>query len=156
EQSGLAFDAGEPVENGTAAQAAARRTGVTPSGAVVVVGAAATAKLNAHKHLSSAPGALGDALHSAGKRTAAVGNSDGGLPSSVNGVARPAALGVMDANGSVDSGDVSDRMLTEDPGAPYGRHADNAALLGAFDEAQRSADVIAVDSGDADRAIKFA
>ena len=156
EQSGLAFDAGEPFENGTAADAAARRTGITPRGDVVVLGAAATLKRNAHKHLSSEPGALGDALHEGGKRTAAVGNGDGGLPSSVNGISRPAPLAVMDSAGAVDAGDVSTGLLTDDPSAPYGRRADEAAVLAAFDRARATADVIAVDSGDASRAISFA
>src|SRR5205085_8307429 len=111
---------------------------------------------NDGKHLSSRPGALGDALHRAGRRTAAVGNSDNGLPSSVDGTARPAPLGVMDGAGVVDAGDVSTALLTEDPSAPYGHRADQAAMVTAFDRAVTKADVVAVDSGDADRALRFA
>src|SRR5207253_11270283 len=70
--SGDAYDAGQPFENGTAAQALARRTGRGVGGRVVVVGGPETVRANEGKHLPTLPGALGDALHRAGLRPAAV------------------------------------------------------------------------------------
>jgi len=66
---GRAYDASTPLENGTAAQAVARRVGRPVEGDVVVVDGPATVRANQGKHLSSLPGALGEAMQKAGRRT---------------------------------------------------------------------------------------
>jgi hypothetical protein len=147
-----AYDASEQAgtEPGTAAEALARRTGVAPKGDVAVVGAPATGLLNQGKHLSSQPGALGDALHAAGKRTAVVGNADLGTSTD-----RPAAAALMDSKGEVDSGTVSSALLAPDAAAPFGVRADPAAVVRATQVALQEADVVVVDSGDMDRSAHF-
>src|SRR5438093_868364 len=91
---GLAYDAEAPLEGGTAREAAARRVVGDVPGDVVVVGAPAGTRANAGKHLTSLPGALGQALHDAGKRTAVVGNADDpAAPDGRHRILRPAADG---------------------------------------------------------------
>ena len=154
---GAAYDAGTPLEGGTAADALLRRTGVPPRGEVVLVGAPATARLNEGRHLSSAPGALGDALRRAGLRTAVVGNADTGVVvANRPPILRPAAVALTDSAGSVDVGAVGPQLLTNDAGAPFGVRADPDAVLSAVRSALRRADVLLVDPGDLDRAAQFA
>jgi hypothetical protein len=148
-RSAVAFNATAVVEGGSARDAALRRTGTAPTGQVLVLGAASTVKLNAGKHLSSAPGALGDALHAAGKTTGATGNGDAGpLSTQRGGISRPAALGVMDHNGSVDFGTVGPELLQADAAAPFGHRAAAVSIP--------QGDVVAIDPGDMERAIEFA
>jgi hypothetical protein len=152
EQGGLAFDADEMVEGGTAAAALSRRIRVEADGDVVVLGAPAVSRLNRNKHLPSQPGALGAALRGAGKRTAVVGNADlgaavPGLPSR----SRPVGAALMDRLGVVDGGTVAPSLLVRDEDAPFGRHSDPEAMERALDAAVASSDVVLIDSGDMDR-----
>jgi hypothetical protein len=156
EQGGYAFDDGESVEGGSAAGALHRRTGRPVDGEVAVVGAPATIRLNRNKHLPSEPGALGDALHEAGKRTAVVGNADTGYPLLPPSRSRPVGVALMDSHGVVDFGSVGSSLLLEDANAPFGKQADFVRLEQVFGRAADEADVILVDSGDLDRAAVFA
>lgn len=154
---GDAHDAGADLEGGTAAEALARRSGRTPSGEVVVVGAPAVARLNEGRHLPSFPGALGDALARAVRRTAVIGNAD--LPRELPrrpARQRPAAVALMTSGGSVDAGTVGDDLVDLDPRAPFGLRADADAVLAAFEAELPDADVVLVDPGDTDRAAEFA
>src|SRR5206468_12690566 len=128
---------------------ALRRRGGGPGrgGDIAVVGAAATTRLIHGRHLSSEPGALGEALHTRGLRAAAVGAADR-APGQAE---RPAALAVMDRRGWVDTGQV-DGLLRHDPAAPFGLSADADAVTQATRRALASADVVVVDPGDMDRA----
>jgi len=154
---GLALDGESTIEGATAREALARRTGKKIDGEVAVVGAPASRKLNDGRFLTSYPGALGDALHRAGKRTAVIGNADTGYALGERAsVLRPAAIAVMDGTGSVDEGTVSRDLLEVDVTAPFGFAADPAAVLGDFEDALASSDVILVDPGDIDRAAEFA
>lgn len=153
---GFAFDADSVLEGGSAAQALERRTGRPVTGEVAVVGGPATRKLNDGRHLTSAPGALAEALHRAGKRTAVVGNADTGYPlGERSSILRPAAIAMMDAGGSVDVGAVSRDLLRPDPAAPFGYAANDRAVLAEVERALREADVVLVDAGDIDRAAEF-
>ena len=156
-QGGYAFDAESPLEGGTAGQALERRTGRVPAGEVAVVGAAAVTRLNDGRHLPSAPGALGDALRRAGRRTAVVGNADigGPLPGRPS-LLRPAPIALMESDGSVDAGHVGDGLVVGDAGAPFGRRADPEAVGREVRAALAEADVVLVDPGDMDRAAEFA
>jgi hypothetical protein len=123
----------------------------------VVVPAAARARAQAGANLSSLPGALGDALHAAGKRTGVVGNAD--TPSGLAGLPglhpdrRPVAIGLMDHSGRVDVGAVQpEDVLMTDSTAAFGERADPDAMVAKTTEAMRQADVVLVDSGDLDRA----
>src|SRR5207244_5453675 len=116
DQAAAAYDAGEPLEGGTAAQALARRTGRAASGGAVVVGGSpAAGRLNHGRHLSSEPGSLGDTLVAAGKRVGVVGNAD--MAVRVPGrppVSRPAATAVMTGGGVVADGSVSAARVHHD------------------------------------------
>lgn len=154
-----AFGVDDPYyEGGPAGEVAARRTGRAPTGEIVVVGYPTIVRQIAGRRLSSEPGALGDALHAAGLRTAVVGNADN--PGSLLPVSptfeRPVAIALADRTGSVDTGDVSRDLLRADPGAPFGTRFDESRMLAATEEAVASADVIAIDGGDLDRAASYA
>ncbi len=154
---GLAFDADSVLEGGTAAEALARRTGITPTGEVVVVGGPAVRKLNDGRFLTSRPGALADALHRAGMRAGVVGNADTGYTLSRRAsVLRPAAVAVMDGTGSVDVGVVSRELLQPDSSAPFGYGADDGVVMSEFVRAMADAEVVVVDPGETDRAAEFA
>ncbi|MDQ6728506.1 MAG: glycosyltransferase [Actinomycetota bacterium] len=144
--------AGSRVRAGEAADDA-----VADSGRVLVPAAAAL-RTGAGRYLPTLPGALGDALHAAGRRTAVVGNADlapglagpqaAGYPT----ISRPAAVALMDHTGLVDAGTVAPGdLLVDDPHAPFGRRADIPAVVDRVDAALARADVVLVDPGDFDR-----
>ncbi|HEX9994681.1 MAG TPA: glycosyltransferase [Acidimicrobiales bacterium] len=142
----------DPVEGATAREALERRTGEPAPGEVVVLGAPA-AITGAGDEVSSLPGALGDALHAAGLRTAVVGVGDTVDPSGNVVVRRPAGVAVMDGAGSVDLGSVDgSSLLVDDPAAPFGIRADAGSVLAAVDAALTGAEVVVVDPGDTERA----
>ena len=144
--------AGSRVQAGPAADAAVGRDGA------VLVPAAAEIRAGAGRHLPSLPGALGDALHAAGRRTAVVGTADLApglselsIPGHPN-VARPAAVALMDSRGIVDGGSVSaDGLLIDDRPAPFGQRADVDAVADRTLAALAGADVVLVDPGDLER-----
>lgn len=111
--------AGAKVRAG--AEVGAATEGATGQGAIEVPGAARTIRANRRRNVSSPPGALGDALHRAGLRTAVVGNG---------------AVALMDSEGSVDAG----RVDTDVRGDPAALRAEVAAALSV-------ADVVLVDPG---------
>jgi hypothetical protein len=155
---GLAQGGSTPLEGGTAAEASARRTGRPASGEVVVLGGPATIALNSGKHLPSEPGALGEALHRAGLKTAVVGNADnvGSLDPRSPRLFRPAAIALMDRAASVDHGAV-DRagLLVADPSAPFGHRAAEDQVVSEATRAIAAADVVIVDPGDLERATEY-
>ncbi|MCL2818890.1 MAG: hypothetical protein FWD41_04115, partial [Actinomycetia bacterium] len=71
---------------------------------------------------------LGSAIEDAGGVTAALGNSDLGFTSSAARQMRPAAIVVMDTEGTVALGSVSAELLTLDFTAPYGLRTDTDEL----------------------------
>jgi len=144
--------AGSRVHAGAAADAAVGRDGA------VVVPAAGEIRAGAGRHLPTLPGALGDALHAAGRRTGVVGTadlapglSDLSIPGHPN-VARPAAVALMDRNGVVDGGSVSaEELLVDDRPAPFGQRADVGTVAARSLAALASADAVLVDPGDLQR-----
>ena len=151
---GGAYDASTPLENGTAAEALARRVGRPVQGEVVVVDGPATVRANQGKHLSSLPGALGEAMQKAGRRTAAVGNADiGAIGGRQPVTSRPAAVAVMDGVSAVNAGAVEPAdVLVEDPASPFGQRADAGKVADQTAAALQQADVVVVDTGDVERA----
>ena len=151
---GAAYDAGAALENGTAAEALARRVGHGVSGEVVVIDGPATVRANQGKHLSSLPGALGEAMEKAGRKTAAVGNADIGAVDGRQPVtSRPAAIAVMDAVSAVDRGAVQpDDVLVDDPASPFGVKADPGKIVAETTGALQDADLVVIDTGDVERA----
>lgn len=112
----------------------------------------------AGRNLSSPPGALGEALHAAGLRTAVVGNAD--IPAGLvivdgsgrprRGRLRPALAALADREGRVDVVDAAD-LLMNDPASPFGLRADINAVVVATQSALDRADVVLVDPGDMTR-----
>jgi hypothetical protein len=149
-----AYPADAPVENGTAAEVSARRVGRPPRGDVVVAGYPQAVLALRGARASSEPGALGDALRAAGRRTAVVGNADAPGVAALPGleVNRPVAMALADRRASVGSGVVDRSLLVADPTAPFGVRADAGAVVAAVRRALADADVVAVDPGDLDRA----
>lgn len=98
-----------------------------------------------------APGALGDALHLLGMKTAVVGNSD--IPMEP---AREAALIAAASNGIVDFGNVGKRINRRDPEAPFGMAANSERIIAEFRRVLPKADFIVVDVGDTLRAADYA
>lgn len=142
--------AGARVRAGPEAAAAA---GTRP----VRVPEAPSVRSEAGRHLSTRPGALGQALHAAGLRTAVVGTAD--LAPGLTGAddlgrpLRPVAVALMDEGGLVDAGTVEPgELLVADPEAPFGRRADPDAMVSATRAALGGAEVVLVDPGDLDRA----
>lgn len=158
-----AYDLEQRLEVGTAAEAYSRSMGVQPGeAAIAYLGLARVLRANTLSTLSTVPGALGQAVVSAGGATAAVGNSDGGYAEGEMRRSRPAAVLAMDARGLVDFGDVSTTLLSESEDAPYGIATDMQALQAAFADALTRLQVhggpglLVVDPGDAERALTFA
>ena len=149
---GARVQAGEPAEDAHNAAA--------PVGGVIVTGGL-EARRTAGPHVSSKPGALGDALHAAGLRTAVVGNSDtpsglAGLPG-LHPVRRPTAVALMDHTGRVDAGTVeANDLMVGDRAAPFGERSDADRIVAATVDALATADVVLADPGDLDRAADLA
>ncbi|MFQ5808601.1 MAG: hypothetical protein ACE5JM_03190, partial [Armatimonadota bacterium] len=96
-------------------------------------------------------GALGEALHGAGLRTAVLGNADRGEVQLRPG--RAAVTIAMDSRGIVDSGDVGLGLLRVDPNNPIRVQADVPALVGKLAECAPHSDLIVIESGDTVRAV---
>jgi hypothetical protein len=88
------------------------------------------------------PGELGTALHAAGLKTAAVGNSDAETRH------REIATIAMDKDGLVDFGDVGPSMVTPDPTAPLGARTNVSRLLAEAQRCLKLADFTAIELGD--------
>jgi hypothetical protein len=73
---GLAFDAGEPLPPGRAAEAYRHRSPPVPAGGVVSVAGPDLSRDARGRHRGARIGALGDALERAGVARAVVGNAD--------------------------------------------------------------------------------
>ena len=145
---GLAFDASTTFQGAPSGAPLASPTDSGLVTGVAVVGLADVARRAGGRHLPTAVGALGDALHAAGRHTAVVGRADlyGAQP------ARPVALALTDSSGAVDSGSVdSPALLTEEPTATGGVAANGAGIVARTLAELERADVVAVDGGDMDR-----
>ena len=118
---GLALDATQPFENGSAREAFARRCGCRTAGAAVVhLDMAQVRAYNDQLLYGSAAGLLGHALHRAGLTTAVIANADTAVEPDDEERHREAALAVSDLRGRVDAGTVGADLVHEDPTAPFG------------------------------------
>lgn len=141
----------EIVEGSPAIDVVERRSGKRPNGAVVVPDVARLLR-GAGAHVDSRPGALGHALHEAGRTTAVVANSDRVDANGDIDRRAPAALAVVSSTGAVDKGDVSRDLLAKSNDLPFGVTADRKRILAAFQDVAPVADVTVVDPGETDRA----
>jgi len=144
---GFGFSASDRFQNGPAATEYENRTGRSaPSEAVVHLGIIRIKKQNAGLPYPAVPGALGTALHSAGFKTAVLGNAD--VSSALR---RQVVTIAMDQNGLVDYGRVDDRMLAGKSGFPGGLHTDYAKMLQELKEVSNQASFIVIETGDLSR-----
>lgn len=98
------------------------------------------------------PGALGQALGAAGRRSAVVANADVLGPTGARRPHREAALALMDEAGRVDAGTVGPELAVTDPGVGGGLRTDIDATLAAFSAAWSAADVVLLEASDLARA----
>jgi hypothetical protein len=152
---GVAADRKERFEGSPAIDVLERRSGHRPEGQVIVPAIPAIRR-SAGAHIDSRPGALGDALHSAGLRTAIVANADTVGSDDLVNPGAPAALAVTSGSGVVDLGDVSHRLVKKNPEVPFGIEFDDAAALGEFRRVVSDAAVTVVDPGETERASSYA
>lgn len=151
--------AGIPTyEEANAGEAHLRRTGYqAPSDALVNLGwgmlqSAAPGDLKSWRY-----GALADAIHTAGGRTAAIGSSDTVPIPAVGLPLREWAVAATDAHGIIDTGDVSNRLLARDMEAPFGVRENRKAILQSLDAAlaDSSVELLAIEWGDTRRAAYY-
>ncbi len=141
-------DIREDYFNVTAGELYRRRTGLTPKpGEIVHLQMAKILRLNAEQKYPNRPGALGQALHEAGLKTAVIGNADTDVP--LHG--RQAALIAMDQYGRVDTGLVDHNIIKKDAKSIWGFSTNYQALWQAYLKYRRQADLLVIELGDTAR-----
>lgn len=144
---------------GTKVHADAAAAAVAPTGGNGRVVDAEALRAGAGRGVANRPGALGDALRDAGRRTAVVGNADvppGLVNVRLDGQVRPTrfhplAAALADGTGRVDVASVGTALLRDDPTAPFGVRADPDVVVDLARRALDGADVVLVDPGDLTR-----
>ncbi len=157
-----AYSADERYEYGSAGEAYERMTGRSAGDrSIVYLGIPVTARKNLELSSEVSLGILGQTIEDAGGVTAALGNSDVGYATGEQRQVRPAALAAMNASGGVHLGDVSQRLIQEDPDAPFGIRTNLGAFETSLDtlfsktsQSEKPA-LIVLDAGDGYRAVKF-
>jgi hypothetical protein len=153
-------------EEGAASIAFARRTDrVARPGNLVNLGwgqlvqtaANNTDGLRKDESRSSPLGALAQAMHRAGGKTATLGSGDIAVSLQASTPLREWSLLACDGNGVVDAGDVSARLLARDKAAPFGLRANRKAVLRTLDGLFRNGQtgLVAVEWGDTRRAQEY-
>jgi hypothetical protein len=148
-----AFEVDAELENDTAKDVAARRYGRTRPGSIVATDLALLTRRFIGPDYGAKLGALGEAVHDAGLRTAVVAAGDREPNPDEDTVRRAAAISIADRSGMIDAGTVSG-LLRPDAEAPFGVRTDPEAFADAFADAL-DADVIVVDPGETQRADEF-
>jgi hypothetical protein len=149
------FSADAELENGKAADVAARRYGIKRRGAFFQTELTTLTQRFVGADYGAVLGAFGESLHEAGKKTAVVAAGDQNLAGTIDGMRRAVGLAVADDAGMIDSGQVSD-LLVGDPTAPFGVRTDPRRFEEATNEALEDADVVAIDPGETLRADEYA
>jgi hypothetical protein len=151
------MSADEPIGRGrvTAAEVFVQRTRVVPEGVGILdIGLPKALAALAGTPAEGRLGLLGDALRQRGLLTSAIGCSDCPGEATYNESVRWSAAIAMSSAGTVDSGDVSRRMLAADSGSPFGVRTDPGQVLAWLDLllADERVALVVVDSGDTYRA----
>ncbi|MGE5594145.1 MAG: hypothetical protein ACM3X3_10765, partial [Betaproteobacteria bacterium] len=153
-ETGHAFNSDEMVEGTSAAVAFARNTraAAPPPGSVVHPYIALIARANSDSSYHIVPGALGEALRLAGKRTAVFGNSD--TPGHLG---RYAAAIAMDSRGVVGLCDVGHDTVMRRDDFPGGMVTNIELVAGLVRDAVTAgkADLVVVESGDTSRVERY-
>lgn len=147
--SGLAFQRGESFEGTPAADVFSLRTGREPAeGEVFFLGLPGLLARNAALPYDAEVGLLGASLADAGFERAVIGNADHQESLFERDYQRGAAVALMDDEGTVAAGDVTDRIVVTDPAVPFGERLDHDAVLDVFDEVWRPGSVVLVEASD--------
>jgi len=161
-EAAAAYSVDESYEVGTAAEAFRRTTGdQVDTNKIVFLGMPITQRENQERSFEAVLGTLGQSVVDANGVTAALGNSDVGYVTAEQRRVRPAALAAMNGDGLVALGDVSPRLIREDPDAPFGIETDVDAYQQALDDVAKQTEaaegpaIVVLDAGDAYRAAKF-
>jgi hypothetical protein len=150
-----AFETTEPYGDTTAGAVYRQRTGVDATSGIVHLGVEALIQENADGLYNPTIGALGDTLEGAGVPRAVVANGDGAQPvvdDPLQPYQRAAVNALMDHEGRVPGGSVSDDLLEPDPHAPFGLRMNNDAAYQAFSSAWKQGGVVLVEGSDLLRA----
>jgi hypothetical protein len=149
---GQCLSGDEPYEDGTAAEAMARRTGIAaegiPDGGIVCLAQPSIAARNDDLLFDARIGAFAEALETAGVDRAVIGNADQSPPSGATGYARQVGLSLADPHGVVTGGAVGQELMTPDPEAPFGLSIATDAYLAAFDRSWTDRSVVVVEASD--------
>lgn len=151
----LAFEAGDRFEGGTAADAAARRSGRLPRGDIVQVALPSLQGFQDRRFYGSKVGALGQALHDARIPRAVVSAADIAVDPKPEEMRRGAVLALMDTSGAVDHGRL-EGLLEPNPVTPFGvQTSANAFVRAARRALDRSHGVVLLDPGETSRADEY-
>ncbi|NLD78652.1 MAG: glycosyltransferase, partial [Acidimicrobiales bacterium] len=153
-QASLAVGPDELVEGDPASVVVSRRAGAVGDGNVLLPAIASVID-NAGTGVDSLPGALGTVLGEAGMKTAVVANSNRLTEDGEQDLSAPAALAVVDRQGSIDLGAVGTELLRTAPSSPFGIEADPEAFAAAVAEAVMGAELTVVDPGEMDRYLAY-
>ncbi len=113
-----------------------------------LTGMARARQVSRHERAANPPGALGDSLHAAGKRTGVVA---GAQPTGKT-VGQPAYAALADRHGLVDHAALVPSLLERAGAAPLGLQSATEVFVVEAVKALRDADVVLVDPGDTGRA----
>lgn len=146
---GQAADRDEQTPDGPAAAVFERRTGVDPTGEVLVLTFPETQARNRSLLYGAVPGSFGEALVDSGRGVAVVGNADRSLLALEQ---RQVALAATDTDGQVPAGSVGPTLLVADERAPFGVRGDIDTYANVVRSAWEDADVVVVEASDLERA----
>jgi len=142
----LVFGPRETIKGEDPAVLFTARTGFVPEkGNLIVLDIPSIRLANKSAEGGAQPGALADALHNKGLKTAAIGNADTPSEFITN---RSMAMIAMDSKGIIDLGNVSEEVLYYDPLDPIGYRTDYSKLEEIFLELQPQTDMVVIDPGD--------
>lgn len=123
-----------------------RRFGIIPEGYQIINSEInKLIKLNNKNNFNAKIGALGDALHRKGLKTAVFGNSD-----TADNIIRANCLIAIDSRGFIDYGNV-DNIIINDDSYPYGMRTDYVKILKELNDLGNKASFIIIETGDLDR-----
>ncbi len=153
-----AFETTEAYGDSNAGAVYRQRTGHEATSGIVHLGLEALVKENQEGLYDPKIGALGDSLAKAGLSRAVVANGDGAQPvidDPLLPYQRAAVNALMDSQGRVPAGTVSDALLEPDPHAAFGVRTDNDAAYRAFSDAWSKGGVVLVEGSDLQRADQY-
>jgi hypothetical protein len=150
-----AFETTEPYGDSNAGAVYQQRTGVKATDGIVHLGIEALIQENADGLYDPTIGALGTTLEQDGVPRAVIANADGAQPvvdDPLPPYQRAAVNALMDHEGRVPAGRVSDELNEPDPHAPFGLRTDDDAAYRAFTNAWQQGGVVLVEGSDLLRA----